>query len=142
MLVAQLIQKTYRSSEADCKDCPLRAACCGEVTKFKKLDDSIDKPYYDRMHQKLTAKPGYAKRIVKIRSRTVEPVLGTLINFMNMKRLNSRGMSSANKHVLLSALSYNLKKLMKFSRPKVKAISNALHKVSLAGGELCLFYSL
>lgn len=56
-----------------------------------------------------------------------------------MKRLNSRGMSSANKNVLLSALSYNLKKLMKFSRPKVKAISNALHKVSLSGGKFLSF---
>ncbi len=59
-------KKTYRRSEADCKDCPLRAACCGKVTKFKKLDDSIDKPYYDRMHHKLTANPNYAKKIVKI----------------------------------------------------------------------------
>jgi len=111
-------KKTYRSSESDCKNCPLRLHCCGAATKFKKLDDSVDKPYYDRMHQKLTANPTYAKKISKIRSRTVEPVLGTLINFINLKRLNSRGMSSANKHVLMSAMTYNLKKLLKFTRPK------------------------
>ena len=29
-------------------------------------------------------------------------------------------MISANKHVLMSAMAYNLKKLMKFSRPKIK----------------------
>ncbi|QEK50893.1 IS1182 family transposase [Pedobacter aquae] len=113
-------KKSYRSSETDCKDCPLRITCCGAATKFKKIEDSIDKPYYDRMHQKLKANPLYAKAISKIRSRTVEPVLGTLINFMNLKRLNTRGMISANKHVLMSAMAYNLKKLMKFSRPKIK----------------------
>ncbi len=113
-------KKTYRSSESDCKNCPLRQQCCGAVTKFKKIDDSIDKPYYDRMHQKLKTNQQYAKKISRIRSRTVEPVLGTLINFINMKRLNSRGMKSANKHVMLSALCYNLKKLIKFNRPKLE----------------------
>lgn len=70
-------KKSYRSSESDCKDCPLRKQCCGEKTKFKKIEDSIDKPYYDRMHQKYTSKPRYAKRLSRIRSSTVEPVLGT-----------------------------------------------------------------
>lgn len=122
------VKKTYRSSETDCKNCPLREQCCGASTKFKKIDDSIDKPFYDRMHEKLTRNPAYTKRISKIRSRTVEPVLGTLLNYINMKRLNSRGMKSANKHVLLSALTYNLKKLIKFSRPKSITPTNALQK--------------
>jgi len=112
-------KKTYRSSESDCKNCPLREACCGAKTKFKKIDDSIYKPYYDRMHAKLQANPSYAKRISKIRSRTVEPVLGTLINFLNMRKINSRGMAQANKHVLMAALSYNLKKYLNFERLKV-----------------------
>lgn len=129
-------KKTYRSSETDCKNCPLRIPCCGAATKFKKIDDSIDKPYYDRMHQKLTSNQSYAKKISRIRSRTVEPVLGTLINFLNMKRLNSRGMPSANKHVMMSALTYNLKKLMKFNRPKVENVTKALHHVNIKLGEL------
>ena len=132
-------KKTYRSSETDCKNCPLRLQCCGAATKFKKLDDSIDKPYYDRMHQKLTSNPEYAKKISRIRSRTVEPVLGTMINFLNMKRVNTRGMSSANKHVLLSAMCYNLKKLLKFNRPKLKIIAKALRKELIKTGELLLF---
>lgn len=125
-------KKSYRSSERDCKNCPLRLECCGAATKFKKIEDSVDKPYYDRMQQKLKSNPKYARAISKIRSRTVEPVLGTCINFLNMKRLNSRGMASANKHVMMSALCYNLKKLMKFNRPKSKiqavAISKNTHK--------------
>jgi len=111
-------KKSYRSSETVCGKCPLRVGCCGKSTKFKKLEESIDKPYYDRMHEKLTKNPSYPKRISKIRSRTVEPVLGTLINFLNLKKINSRGMPCANKHVLMAAITYNLKKLLKFSRPK------------------------
>ena len=111
-------KKTYRSSESDCKNCPLREACCGMRTKFKKIDDSIHKPLYDLMHKKLTENPLYAKRMSKIRSKTVEPVLGTLINFLNMKKINSRGIKQANKHVLMAAMTYNLKKYLKFITKK------------------------
>jgi transposase len=114
-------KKTYRSSETDCKNCPLRLQCCGQSTKFKKIDDSTHKPYYDRMHDKLTTNPDYAKRITKIRSKTVEPVLGTLINFMNMKRVNTRGIKQANKHIMMAALTYNIKKYMKFISRKPEA---------------------
>ena len=110
-------KKTYRSSESVCKNCPLRDQCCGKTTKFKKIDDSIHKPLYDKMHEKMQSP--YAKRMSRIRSKTVEPVLGTLKNFLNMQRVNTRGIKQANKHVLMAALCYNLKKLMKFKRPKL-----------------------
>jgi IS5 family transposase len=113
-------KRTYRSSETDCKGCLFQTQCCGAKTKFKKIDDSTYKPYYDRMHERIQSNLAYAKQISKIRSKTVEPVLGTLINFTNMRRVNTRGMKNANKHVLMAALTYNLKKLLKFSREKVK----------------------
>ncbi len=50
----------------------------------------------------------YARKMIKIRSKTVEPVLGTLINFLNMKRVNTRGIKQANKHVMMAELCYNL----------------------------------
>jgi len=114
----------YRSSVLDCKGCSLREQCCGKKAKSKKIDDSIYKEYYDRMHKKLTDNKAYAQRMFRLRSSTVEPVLGTLINFLSMKRVNSRGLSSANKHVLMAALTYNLKKYFKFTRKK--AASNKM----------------
>lgn len=116
-------KKSYRSSEKDCKDCPLRAECCGEKTKFKKLEESIHKPLYDKMHEKLASRHSYHRRLVKRRSSTVEPVLGTLINHHNMKRVNTRGMKAAHKHVLMAALTYNLKKYLRFivKKPGVPA---------------------
>ena len=66
------------------------------------------------MHEKLTKNKAYHRRLVKRRSATVEPVLGTLINFFTMKKVNSRAMVQANKHVLMSSLSYNLKKYLRF----------------------------
>mgnify|MGYP001598653420 CR=1 FL=1 len=103
--------KIYTSSSKNCKNCPLRSQCIGK-SDFKKITDSTDKPLYDKMHRKMQTL--YAKRIMKRRSSTVEPVLGTLLNFLNMKRINTRGIRQANKHVLMAALTYNLKKYLKF----------------------------
>jgi len=58
------------------------------------------------------------KRMMKFRQCTVEPVLGTLINFMAMRRVNTRGIDQANKCMLMAAIAYNLKKLLKFCTPK------------------------
>ena len=60
---------------------------------------------------------------VSVEEATVEPVLGTLINHHNMKRINSRGMAQANKHVLLAALCYNLKKYLKFQPKQSKLLA-------------------
>ncbi len=114
------LKKSYRSSETICKNCPFRVQCIGKNTKFKKIDDSIHKPLYEKMHQKMQTP--YARQMIRIRSKTVEPVLGTLINFLNMKRVNTRGIKQANKHVMMAALCYNLKKLLNFNkrRPMIK----------------------
>ncbi len=48
------------------------------------------------------------------RSSTVEPVWGTLMNFTAMRRINTRGLASANKCLILAATCYNLKEWMKY----------------------------
>jgi hypothetical protein len=103
--------REYRTSRKDCGPCPLRSTCIGKSPE-KKIVDTFDKPYYDKMHERL--KTPYAKKMKKLRQSTVEPVLGTLINFLAMKRVNTRGIKLANKCMLMAAIAYNLKKMMKF----------------------------
>jgi transposase len=117
--------KTYRSSSKDCRHCPLRSVCIGK-TDFKKIDETVDKPLYDRMHARLQTQK--AKRMKKLRSSTVEPVLGTLVNYLNMRRVNTRGLQQANKCMLMAAIAYNLKKLMKWTNKQALADTNALQK--------------
>lgn len=112
-------RKEYRSITANCSSCTLKSVCIGK-NSIKKITDVLDKTYYDQMHEKMQTR--YAKKLSKIRKCTVEPVLGTLINFLNMKRVNSRGIKQASKHVLMAALCYNLKKYMKFVRRKTETI--------------------
>jgi Transposase DDE domain len=105
------LAKEYRTSRTDCGPCPFRTSCIGKSPE-KKIVDTLDKPYYDKMHERL--KTSYARKMKKLRQSTVEPVLGTLINFLAMKRVNTRGIKLANKCMLMAAIAYNIKKMMKF----------------------------
>jgi hypothetical protein len=139
--------RRYASGREDCRDCPLREKCCGKNTKYKKLDDSVHKEYYDRMHKKLTDNKEYAKRLFRSRSSTVEPVLGTLINYLNMKRVNTRGIGLATKHVLMAALAYNLRKYLKFTNRRYACNSVAIPTIKMINKEnygqfLCVYIFL
>jgi hypothetical protein len=92
------------------------------------------------MHKKRTDNKAYAQRMSRLRSSTVEPVLGTLINFLNMKRVNTRGIDLANKHVLMASFTYNLKKYLKFIAKK--RLSKAMSMTVKAQTALSSCFSL
>ena len=114
--------KVYRSSSKDCGPCPLRSICIGK-SDFKKIDDTVDKHLYDRMHARLQTVN--REKIRQLRSATVEPVLGTLVNYLAMRRVNTRGIKQAGKCMLMSAVAYNIKKLLKWQSRKIKVMAMA-----------------
>src|SRR5439155_14968393 len=101
--------------------CLLRGVCIGK-SDFKKIDDSIDKPYYDRMHDRMQSVN--REKIRQTRSSTEEPVLGTLVNYLAMRRVNTRGIKQASKCILMSAVAYNLKKLLKWESERIRVMCN------------------
>lgn len=109
--------KLYSSSSKDCRECPLRTQCMGK-SKEKRIYETTDKPLYDRMYARMQTTK--ARRMRKLRQTTVEPVLGTLINFLGLKRMNTKGLRQAGKCMIMAAIAYNLKKLLKYSVPKVQ----------------------
>jgi transposase len=129
-------KKQYRSSAKDCGHCPLRTTCIGGKADYKKLEETIDKPLYDQMHERLQTP--YAKRMKKLRQSTVEPVLGTLINFMGLRRIWTRGLTSANKFMLGAAIAYNLKKWMNYPEQKRKTAVMGLKTIEKS---LCFLLS-
>lgn len=72
------------------------------------------------MHERLQTPK--ARRLKKLRSSTVEPVLGTLVNYLGMHRINTKGMKQANKCMTMAAIAYNLKKLLKWKTPKIETM--------------------
>lgn len=66
----------------------------------------------------------------KLRQATVEPVIGTLVNFLGMKRVNTTGITLANKCMLMAATCYNLKKLLNIKAPQAIAKVKTMQKKS------------
>ena len=50
------------------------------------------------------------------RSSTVEPVFGTLTQFMGLRKVFTKGIKQAQKKMFMSAIAYNLKKYLKFTQ--------------------------
>lgn len=123
------VKKSYRSSSKLCKTCALRKQCIGGTADYKKIEDSIHKRHYDKMHARLQTP--YAKRMRRLRSATVEPVLGTLINFTGMRRIWTRGLKQANKFMLGAAIAYNLKKLLKWQSKQRISVCSAIQKQTI-----------
>jgi len=87
--------KQYGAGVKGCKNCPVQAICIAFKGNTLRIRETIDKPYYDNMHVRMQTRK--AKRLMKVRQSTVEPVIGTLVNYLGIKRVNSKGLEQANK---------------------------------------------
>jgi len=125
--------REYRSAVCDCSNCPLKEKCC-KKKNYKKLSHSIDKAYFDKAYELLKKTKG--KRKMRLRGATVEPVLGTLLNFRRLKKVYTKGNDLANKQVLMASAAYNLKKLMGFET--IKSAANVF-KITATDLKLTIF---
>ena len=75
----------------------------------------------------------------KLRSATVEPVIGTLVGYLGMKRVNTRGLELANKCMLMAAVAYNLRKLLKHQSYTRVSMVNALETAVKRGFSALVF---
>lgn len=109
--------KIYRTSVKDCRDCPFKSTCAN-LQGFKVFKDSIAKDLYIEMQERMQT--GQGRRARKLRQSTVEPVLGTLVNFTAMRQVNTKGICLANKCMIMAAVAYNLKKLVNGISTKIR----------------------
>lgn len=120
-LTAGYWMKHYETGGKQCKTCPVNDKCDAYKPKGKRVTvrETIDKPYYTVMHERMQT--DYGQRMMKVRQSTVEPVIGTLVNFTGIGRVYTKGIALVNKCVTLAAIAYNLKKMIK---SKLKAAQN------------------
>ncbi len=64
--------------------------------------------------------------MVRICCKAVEPEIGSLVNFLNMKRVNTRGIKSTNKQILMASLVNNLQKYLRFIVKKPDILAQAI----------------
>ncbi|WP_293688928.1 MULTISPECIES: IS1182 family transposase [unclassified Spirosoma] len=106
-------KKRYLARASDCKGCPLSEQCKGKKAKEKRLHHTYYKACYERMMKRLSSR--FGKRMMRIRSATVEPVLGSLINYYGLRQINTRSRETAAKVMYVAAMAYNLKKYLRFT---------------------------
>jgi len=73
---------------------------------------------YERNNERVKSR--FGRQMKSKRQSTVEPVWGTLTQFMGLRKINTIGIKQANKVMHLAATAYNLKKLLKFITTKVE----------------------
>jgi hypothetical protein len=116
--------KRYTRTQKQCKGCPFKETCIGNKKEVA-ITETVDKPYYDRMHIRMQTKK--ASRLMVKRQSTVEPVIGTLVGYHGIKKVLSKGLEQANKCLTMSAIAYNVKKLLKY---KPKSIQNNINEMN------------
>jgi hypothetical protein len=121
-------KKEYRASKYVCIDCPLKKQCL-KKSQEKRITITYYNEEYQRNISRVNSKKG---RYMKgKRQSTVEPVFGTLTQFMGLRKINTIGLQQANKVMHLSAMAYNLKKYLKFISKTVKSDAKTMHRLVL-----------
>jgi transposase len=111
------LQDHYLTKRNDCKNCPIKAKCLGKSSE-KRIRITIWVDQYERNNERVRSR--FGRQMKNKRQSTVEPVWGTLTQFMGLRKINTIGIKQANKVMHLAATAYNLKKLLKFITTKVE----------------------
>jgi len=112
-------KKEYRCSSLICKACPIKTKCLGKSAQEKRFTVTYYREEYERNIKRVQShRGGYMKRK---RSSTVEPVFGTLTQFMGLRKINTIGIKQANKVMHMAAIAYNIKKYLKFTNKIAQA---------------------
>jgi transposase len=121
------LSKHYSAATGDCRRCPRKPSCIPN-SKSRKITRTAYDAHYRRALARQQSRLG--RRMRRLRQRTVEPVFGSLLQQYGMRRVNTRGRSSAHKTMLLTAVAFNLKKLLKHQSKQVLRLAIALPKPS------------
>ena len=110
----------YLTRRSDCKGCPIKKQCIGKSFE-KRIGITIYVDEYTRNNQRVSSR--YGRMMKGKRQSTVEPVWGTLTQFMGLRKINTIGIQQANKVMQVAATAYNLKKLLKFMKKDIQTLA-------------------
>jgi len=124
------LSKRYSAATGDCRRCPRKPTCIPK-SKSRKITRTAYDAQYRRALARQQSRLGQHMR--RLRQRTVEPVFGSLLQHYGLRRVNTRGRSSAHKTMLLTAIAFNLKKLLKHQSTQTQCLAIALPVPAPAG---------
>ncbi|GAB3634429.1 hypothetical protein GCM10027422_00190 [Hymenobacter arcticus] len=116
--------KNYRAAYQDCQQCLLKMSCTPSAPQQKFVRSAFDAAYRRAWHRQQRRA---GKRMRRVRQRTVEPVFGSLLQHYGLQRVGTKGRAVTHKAMLLSAIAYNLKKLLKHQPKQTARVAIALY---------------
>ncbi len=122
-MVKNSLQDHYLTKRSDCKNCPIKKQCIGKSYE-KRIGITIWVEQYERNNKRIKSR--YGRMMKGKRQSTVEPVWGTLTQFMGLRKINTIGIRQANKVMHMAATAYNLKKYLRFTEKHVKTMAGAV----------------
>lgn len=133
--VKGILDDHYATVRKDCVECPFQEECKGKSFE-KRIRITAFKKEYVRAISRVRSKRG--RYMKSKRQSTVEPVFGTLTQFMGMRKVNTIGIKQANKVMLMAAVAYNIKKYLKYTKKLTNTMSQeaqlaALHFFDVIG---------
>ncbi|MFA9370892.1 MAG: transposase [Labilibaculum antarcticum] len=93
-IVKNSLQNHYLTKRSECKNCPIKQKCIGKGF-IKRIAVTVYKDHYERNNKRVRSK--FERRMKGKRQSTVEPVFGTLTQFMGLRKINTIGIEQANK---------------------------------------------
>jgi hypothetical protein len=120
--------KHYRAYYQDCHHCPFKASCVPSADHKQLVRSAFDAAYRWAWHRQRSPQGQWMRRV---RQRTVEPVFGNLFQHYGLRRVGTKGRTAAHKTMVLSAISHDLKKLLKHQPKRAISLAVTLELASL-----------
>ena len=130
------LSKRYSAATGDCRRCPRKPTCIPK-SKSRKITRTAYDAHYRRALAQQQSQQG--RRMRRLRQRTIELVFGSLLQYYGLRRVNTRGRSSAHKTMLLMAIAFNSKKLLKYKPKQTGCLAIAL-PIPLPEGQFSCFW--
>jgi transposase len=113
--------RIYRSTVAQCRACPLKAACTRQRARILKISPAYESRQRLRAHQNTAS--GKAWRA--LRMALVEPVFANIKFNLGFTRFSLRSLAKVQGEFRLMCIAHNLRKLAASDRPAVARIAAA-----------------
>jgi transposase len=104
------LKKINYANRAVCRDCPLRSRCT--ENQFRSVSRMENEAVLDRMQARLAKRP----EILDRRRETVEHPFGSIKQWMNQGAFLMRGLEKVRGEFSLTALAYNLRRVLNIVR--------------------------
>ncbi|WP_158607027.1 IS1182 family transposase [Paenibacillus ginsengarvi] len=104
-------RRVYAAKTKDCKACSLREQCFGKSKNYRVIRRALFHEATERNKER--AKTDEYRNLMRLRSIWCEGTFGIMKQSHNLSRTHKRGIRNATEHCLFSALSLNIKRMIK-----------------------------